>query len=162
MCTNALLFPLRETGTFEAAADSFCRLLRNWPKAVFLGRSVATNLVVLIGSDAGLVEYLYQLTLVAAEENVAVDEDRSPGMSESPNPWRLPLFAKDHRRATDTRFFRGRGLLPTEWSAAYLRAPKKFDLSHWLPPVPDWELKTDILVATPVVVLFPAGSFRNE
>jgi len=160
--TNALLFPVRGTETFEAVANSFFRLCRNWPKAVFLSRSVATYLALPIGHDAGLAEYLDQLTLVAAEENDAVDEDRSPRMSELPNPFRVPMFGTEHRRAADTRFFRGRGLLPTEWSAGFLRAPKSFDLSRWLPPVPDWEPKTDLWVATPVVVSYLAGSLRNE
>jgi len=124
--TNALLFPVRGTETFEAAAKSFCRLLRNWPMAVFLARSLATELAVPIGHEAGFAEYLDQLTLVAAEENDAVDEDRSPRTSELPNPFRVPMFATDHRRAADTRFLRGRGLLPTEWSAGFLRAPKSF------------------------------------
>jgi len=52
--TNALLVPERGTKTFEAAANSFCRLLRNWPKAVFFGSSVATDLAVTIGHEAGL------------------------------------------------------------------------------------------------------------
>jgi len=160
--TNALLFPVRGTETFEATANPFCRLFRNWPKAVFLGRSVATDLAVPIGHDAGLAEYLDQLTLVAAEENGAVDEDRSPLMSELPNPFRLPLFATDNRRAADTRFFRGRGLLPTEWSAGFLRALKTFNLYRLLPPVPNWEPKTDHWVATPVVVSYLADSLRNE
>jgi len=160
--TNALLFPLRGTETFEAAANSFCRLLRNWQKAVFLGRSVATDLVIPIGYVADLAEYLDQLTLVAAEENNAVEEYGSPRMSELPNPFRLPLFATDDRRAADTRFFRGRGLLPTEWSAGFLRAPKSFDLSRWLPSFPDWEPNTDLQVATPVVVSYLADSLRNE
>jgi len=149
---------VRGTETFVAAANSFCHLLRNWPKAVLLGRSVATDLAVPIGHDAGLAEYLDQLTLVAAEENDAVDEDRSPRMSELPNPFRLPLFATDHCRAADTRFFRGRGLLPTEWSTGFFWAPKTFDLSRWFPPVPDWEPKTDLWVATPVVVTYLVGS----
>jgi len=153
---------VRGTETFEAAANSFCRLLRNWPKAVFLARSVATDLAFPIGHDAGWAEYLYQLTLVAAKGNDAVDEDRSPRMSELPNPFRVPMFATDHRRAADTRFFRVRGLLPTEWSAGLLRAPMSFDLSRWLPPVPDWEPKTDLWVATPVVVSYLADSLRNE
>jgi len=72
------------------------------------------------------------------------------------------MFATDHRRAADTRFFRGRRLLPTEWSAGFLRAPKSFDLSRWLPPVPDWELQTDLWVATPVVVSYLADSLRND
>jgi len=126
---KALLFPVKGTETFEAVANSFCRLWRDWPKAVFFGRSVATDLAVPIGHDAGLAEYLNQLTLVAAEENDAVCEDRSPCMSELPNHFPLPLFASDHRRAADTRFFRGCGLLPTEWSAGFVRAPKSFDLS---------------------------------
>jgi len=153
---------VRGTETFEAAANSFCRLLRNWPKAVFLGRLVATDLAGQIGHEAGLAEYLDQLTPVAAEENDAVDENRSPRMSELPNPFRLLLFATDHRRAADTRFFRGRGLLPTEWSAGFLRAPKTFDLSRWLPPVPDWEHNADLWVATPVVVSYLPDSLRNE
>jgi len=160
--TNALLFPVRGTETFEAVANSFGRLLRNWPKTVFLTRSVATDLVAPIGHDTGLAEYLDQLTLVAAEENDAVDEDRSPRMSELPNPFRVPMFATDHRRVADTRFFRGRGLLPTEWSAGFLRAPKSFDLTRWLSPVPDWEPKTDLWVATPVVMSYLADSLRNE
>jgi len=109
---------------------------------------VATDLAVPIGHKAELAAYVDQLSLVAAEENDAVDEDRSPCVSELPNPLRVPMFATDHRRAADTRFFRGRGLLPTEWSAGFLRAPKSFDLSLWLPPVPDWERKTDLWVAT--------------
>ena len=128
--TSALLFPVWGTETFEAAANSFGCLLRNWPKAVFVSRPVATDLAVPIGHDAGLVEYLDQLTLVAAEENDVVDEDLSPRMSEFPNPFLVPMFATDHRRAADTRFFRGRGLLPTEWSASFLRAPKSFELSR--------------------------------
>jgi len=127
--TNALLFPVRGTETFEAAANSFCRLLRNRPEAVFRARLVATDLAVPIGHDAGLAEYLDQLTLVVAEENDAVDEDHSPRMSELPNPFRVPMFATDHRCAAGTRFFRGRGLLLMEWSAGFLRAPKSFDLS---------------------------------
>ena len=63
----ALLYPPQAlTKTFKAAANSFCRLLRNWPKAVFLARSVATDLAVPIGHDAGFAKYLDQLTLVAA------------------------------------------------------------------------------------------------
>jgi len=123
---------------------------------------VATDLAVTIGHDANLAEYLDQLTLVAAEENDAVDKDRSHRMSELPNPFRLSLFATDHRRAADTRFFRGRGLLPTEWSAGLFWAPETFELSRWLPPVPDWEPKTDLWVATPVVVSYLVGSLRNE
>jgi len=83
-------------------------------------------------------------------------------MSELPNHFPLLLFASDHRRAADTRFFRGCELLPTEWSAGFLRAPKSFDLSRWLPPVPDWEPKTNLWVATPVVVSYLADSLRSE
>jgi len=160
--TNDLMFPVRGTETFEAAANSYCRLLRNWPEAVFLARSVATDLAVPIGHEAGLAEYLDQLTLVAAEDNDAVDEDRSPRMSELPYPFRVPMLATDHRRAADTRFFRGRGLLPMEWSAEFIRATQSSDLSLWLPPVPDWEPKTDLWVATPGVVSYLADSLRNE
>jgi len=67
--TSALLFSFRGTENLQAAANSCCRLLRNWPKAVFLGRSVATDLAVPICREAGLAEYLDQLSLVAAEEN---------------------------------------------------------------------------------------------
>jgi len=160
--TNALLFLVRGTETFEAAANSFSRLLRNWPKAVFVRRSVATDFAVPIGHEAGLAEYLVQLALVAAEENDAVDEDRSPRMSELPNPFRLPMFATDHRRAAGTRFFHGRGLLPKEWAAEFLRAPKSFDFSRWLPLVPDCEPKTDLWVSTPVVVSYLVDSLRIE
>jgi len=153
---------VRGTETFEAAANSFLPPVGNWPKAVFLSRPVATDLAVPIGHDAGLAEFLDQHTLVVAEENDAVDEDRSPRMSELPNPFRVPTFGTDHRCAADTRFFRGRELLPTQWSAGFLRAPKSFDLSRWLPPVPDWEPKTDLWVATPVVVSYLADSLRNE
>ena len=59
--TNALLLPVRGTEAFEAAAKSFCRLLRNWPKAVFLGRSVATSLALPVGHDAGPAETLISL-----------------------------------------------------------------------------------------------------
>jgi len=150
--TNALLFPVRGIEIFEEADNSFCLLLRNWPKAIFLKRSVATDLAVPIGQDAGLTEYLNQLTLLAAEENDAVVEDLSPRLRELSNPFRLPLFETNHRRAANTRFFCGRGLLPTEWSIRFLRAPKTFELCRWLPPVPGWKHKKDLWVATPVVV----------
>ena len=152
MYTNALLLPVRGTKTFDAPANSFCCLLWNWSQADVLGRSVATDLAVPIGHDAGLAEYLNQLTLVAAEENDAVVEDLSPRLRELSNPFRLPLFETNHRRAANTRFFCGRGLLPTEWSIRFLRAPKTFELSRWLPPVPGWKHKKDLWVATPVVV----------
>ena len=150
--TNSLMLPVRGTYTFEAPANSFCSLLRNWPKAVFPWRSVTTDLVVPIAHDTGLMKHLDQLTLVAAEENDAVDIDRSPRISELANPFRLPFFATDHRRAAETRFFRGRGLLPTKWSAGLLRPPRTFELSRWLSPVSDWEPSTDLWVATPVVI----------
>ena len=159
--TNTFLFPFRGTKTFEAVANLFCRLLRNWPTAVFLSGPVATDLAVPIGHVAGLVKYLDQLTLVAAEENDAVDEDRSPRISKLPTPFRVSMFGNEHSRAADTRVSRGRKLLPTEWSAGLLRAPKSFDLPRWLPPVPDWEPKTDLWVATPVVVSYLAGSLRK-
>jgi len=54
--TNALFFPVGGTETFEAAANWCCRLLRNWVKVVFLGRSVATDVAVPIRHDAGLAE----------------------------------------------------------------------------------------------------------
>ena len=111
---------------------------------------MATDIAVLIGYDAGLSEYLDELKLVAAEENGAVDIDRNPRMSELPSPFRMPLFATDHRRAADARFFRGRGLLPTEWPAGLFREPRTFDLPRWLPQAPDWEPTTDLWVATPV------------
>jgi len=86
---------------------------------VFLERSVATYRAVPIGPDASLAEHLYHLSLEAAEEIDAVDFYRSPRMSELLNPFRLPLLSTSHRRVADTRFFRGRGLMPTEWSAVF-------------------------------------------
>jgi len=133
---NALLFPGKGTETVEAAANSFCRLLRNWPKAVFLERDLAEDLSVPFGHDSGLEPYLEQLALVKNEENDNVEDDRSPRVSGLPNPFRLPMFPSDLRRAADTRFFRGRELMPTAWAAEFLRAPRTFDLSRWLPPIP--------------------------
>jgi len=66
---------------------------------------VATDLEVPIGHDAGLAEHLDQFTLVVAQENDAFDIDRSPRMSELPNPFRLPVLATEHRRAADNAFF---------------------------------------------------------
>jgi len=40
---NALLFPVKGTETIDAAANSFWRLLRNWPKAVFLKWALAAD-----------------------------------------------------------------------------------------------------------------------
>jgi len=125
---NALLFPVKGTETIEAAANSFCRLLRNWPKAVFLKRALAEDLSVPFGHDSGLEPYLEQLALVKHEENDNVEDDRSPRVTGLPNPFRLPMFPSDHRRAADTRF-RGRELMPTAWAAGFLRAPRTFDLS---------------------------------
>jgi len=99
MYTNALLLPVRGTKTFEAPANSFCRLLWNWSQAVALGRSVATDLAVPIGHEACLAEYLDQLTLVATEENDAADTDRRPCMSRMPSLFRLPLLPTNHRLA---------------------------------------------------------------
>jgi len=156
--TNALFFPVRGTQTFEAAANSFFRLLRNRPKAIFLKHSLATDLAVPFGHDAGFEDFLNQLALVASDENDAVDVDRSPRMSELPNPLWLPLSPSDHRRAADTRFFRNRELLPTAWAA--LRAPRTFDLYRWLLPIPEWELIMELWVATPVVVSYLADALR--
>jgi len=40
---------VRRNETFEAAANSFRRLLRNWPTAIFLGRSLTKGLSVPFG-----------------------------------------------------------------------------------------------------------------
>ena len=160
--TNAVLFPVKGTETVEAAANSFCRLLRNWPKAVFLPRFLATDLAVPFGHDSGLEECLNQLELVGNDENDVVDVDLSSRMSEFPNPFWLPLFPAEHHRAADTRFFRNRGLLPTAWAAGFIRAPRILALSRWLPPIPDWEPFTELWVETPLVVSYPEDSLRNE
>jgi len=115
--SKALLLPLKGTETFEAAANSFCRLLRNWPKAVFLKRNLATDPAVPFGHDSGLKNYLDQLALVAHDEDDCVDKDRSHRISEAPNPFRLPMFPSYNCRAADTRFLRNRELLPTAWAA---------------------------------------------
>jgi len=160
--TNAPLIPVKWTETIEAAAKSFCRLLRNWQKAVFIKRPVATDLAVPFGHDSGLEHYLDQLALVANDENDGVDEDRSPRVSGLPNPFRLPMFPSDHRRAADTCLFCNRELLPTAWAAGFLRATRVFDLSRWLQPIPSWEPNTGLWVATPVVVSYLADAFRND
>jgi len=159
---NALLFPVKGTETFEAAANSFCSLLRNRPKAVFLKRALAEDLSVPSGHDSGLEPYLEQLALVKHDENDGVEDDRSPRVTGLPNPFRLPMFPSDHRRAADTRFFRNRELLPTAWAAGLLRAPRTLDLSRWLPSIPSWEPHTGLWVATPVVVSYLAGALRND
>ena len=64
MYANALQFPVKDTETIEAASTLFCRLLRNWPKAVFLKRDLAEDLSVPFGHDSGLEPYLEQLALV--------------------------------------------------------------------------------------------------
>jgi len=115
--SNALLFPVKGTETIEAAANSFCRLLHNWRKAVYLERALAEDLSVPFGHDSGLEPYLEQLALVKHEENENVEDDRSPRVTRLPNPFRLPMFPSDHRQAADTRFFRGRELIPTAWAA---------------------------------------------
>ena len=90
--THALLFPVKGTETFEAAANSFCLLLRIWPKAVLHKRSLASDHAVPFGKDSGLEEYLNQLALVGNDENDLIDVDRFPRMSELPNPFRVPMF----------------------------------------------------------------------
>jgi len=158
---NALLFPVKGIETIEAAANSFCRLLRNWPKAVFLKRDLAEDLSVPFGHDSGLEPYLEQLALVKQEEIDNVEDDRSPHVTGLPNPFRLPMFPSDHRRAADTRFFRGRELMPTAWAAGFLRTPWTFDLSRCHPPIPAWEPHTGLWVATPVVGPYLADALRN-
>jgi len=158
---NALLFPVKGTETIEAAANSSCRLLRNWPKAVFLKRALAEDLSVPFGHDSGLEPYLEQLVVVKHEGNDNVKDDRSPRVTGLPNTFRLPMFPSDHRRAADTRFFRGRELMPTAWAAGFLCAPRTVDLSRWLPPIPAWETHTGLRVATPVVVSYLADALRN-
>jgi len=159
---DALLFHVKGTETVEAAANSFCGLFRNWPRAVFLKRTLAEDLSVPFGHDSGLEPYLEQLALVKHEENNGVEDDRSPRVTGSSNPFQLPMFSFDHRRAADTRFFRGRELLHTAWAAGFLRAPRTFDLSHWLPPLSSWEPHTGLWVATPVVVSYLAVALRND
>jgi len=158
---NALLFPVKGTETIEAAANSSCRLLRNWPKAVFLKRALAEDLSVPFGHDSGLEPYLEQLVVVKHEGNDNVKDDRSPRVTGLPNTFRLPMFPSDHRRAADTRFFRGRELMPTAWAAGFLCAPRTVDLSRWLPPIPAWEPHTGLWVATPVVLPYLADALRN-
>jgi len=70
----------------EAAANSFCNLLRNWPKAVFLKRALAEDLSVPFGHDSGLEPYLEQLALMKHEENDNVEDDRSPQVTGLPTP----------------------------------------------------------------------------
>jgi len=136
-------------------------LLRNWPKAVFLKRTLAEDLSVPFAHDSGLELYLVQLALVKHEENDGVEDDRSPRVTGLPDPFRLPMFPSEHRRAADTRFFRGRELMPTAWAAGFLRASRTVDLSRWLPPIPGWEPHTGLWVATPVVVSYLADALRN-
>jgi len=136
-------------------------LLRNWPRAVFLKRTLAEDLSAPFGHDSGVEPYLEQLALVKHEENDGVEDDRSARVTGLPNPFRLPMFPSDHRRTADTRFFCGRELMPTAWAAGFLRAPRKFDLSRWLPPIPEWEPHTGLWVATPVVVSYLADALRN-
>jgi len=61
---NAFMVPVKGTESIEAAANSFCRLLRSWPKAVFLKRALAEDLSVPFGHESGLEPYLEQLALV--------------------------------------------------------------------------------------------------
>jgi len=159
---NALMFPVNGTESIEAAANSFCRLLRHRPKAVLLKRALAEDLSVPFGHDSGMEPYLEQLALVKHEENDNFEDDSSPRVTGLPNPFRLRMFPSDHRRAADTRFFRGRELMPTAWAAGFLRAPRAFDLSRWLPPIPDWEPHTGLWLATPVVVSYMADALRND
>jgi len=158
---NALLFPVKGTETVEAAANSFFRLLRNWPRAVFLTRTLAEDHSVPFGHDSGPEPYLEQLALVKHEENDGVEDDRSSRVTGLPNHFWLPMFPSDHRRAADTRFFRGRELMPTAWAAGFLRAQRTLDLSRWFPPIPAWEPHTGLCVATPVVVSYLADALRN-
>jgi len=79
--SDALLFPVKGTETVEAAANSFCRLLRNWPRAVFLKRTLAEVLSVPFGPDSGLEPYLKQLALVRHEKNDGIEDDRSPSVT---------------------------------------------------------------------------------
>jgi len=99
---------------------------------------------------------------VAHDENDGVDEDRSLRVSGLPNPFRMPMFPSDHRRAADTRFFRNRELLTIARAAGFLHAPRTFDLSRWLPPIASWEPHTELWVATPVVVSHLADALRND
>ena len=84
---NALLFPVKGTETIEAAANSFCRLLRIWPKAVFPKRDLAEDLSIPFGHDSGLEPYLEQLALVKHEKNDNVVNDRSPRVTGLPSPF---------------------------------------------------------------------------
>jgi len=57
--------------------------------------------------------YAHNVKLVRQDEKDVVDVDRSPRISECPNPFRFLMFPEEHRRAADTRFFRKRKLFPT-------------------------------------------------
>jgi len=70
----ALLFPVHQMGTFEVAANTFGRLRRDWPEAVFLSRRTATEVSVPFAQEAGREEYLDELIEAARKAEHAVEE----------------------------------------------------------------------------------------
>jgi len=61
-------------GTCEVAANTFGRLRRAWPEAVFLSRRTATELSVPFAQETGMEEYLDELIDASHEAEHAVEE----------------------------------------------------------------------------------------
>lgn len=74
----ALLFPLTNCETFEAAANNFGRLRRSWPRAVFLERDVADRLSVPLAKEPGLAPYLDWILAEAAAPRREMEMSQGP------------------------------------------------------------------------------------
>jgi len=127
---RALLFPVHQMGTFDAAANDFGRLRPAWPEAVFLSRRTAKELSVPFVQEAGMEECLDELIEASHEAEHAVEEKFYARTVALTSPFRAPRFAPAHRRAQDAARIPCRGLSPTAWCSGVIRAPRHFDLSR--------------------------------
>jgi len=109
----ALLFPVLQKGTFEVAANSFGRLRRCWPEAVFPSRRMAKDVYVPFAHEAGMEEYLDELIEVSHEAEHAVEEKFDARTVAMTSPFRAPSYAPAHLRAQGAVRISSRGLLPT-------------------------------------------------
>jgi len=159
---RALLFPVRQMGTFEVAANNFGRLRRAWPEAVFLSHRTATELSVPFAQEAGMEYYLEELIEAAREAEHAVEEKFDARTLALTSPFRAPSYAPAHRRAQAAARITSRGLLPTAWCSGVIRAPRHFDSSQWFPRYPRWWLNRGVLMEMPYALSYMAHKLVDE
>ena len=161
----ALLFPVPKTGTFEVAANNWCRLLRAWPKAVFGPRLLVHELSVPIVHDEGQEPYLEDLVHLSSGSPTAESDDNDNPPEEFLPSSQGRCAVRDGpllRRVSEEATLTQRGLVPSPWCSGVARAPTSFQLGRWFPRVPRYCRFRPLDVETPMAVWYMAGALRHE